>query len=82
MATAKQIVALLQSHLEGNGERFLSIALQVAAAEARQGHREIADDIKRLVDKTREGATLKIQGLGLCIAMCGKGAPPTSLLAN
>ena len=61
MATAKQIVALLHSHLEGNEEQFLSIALQVAASEARQGRRETADEIKRLIDKSRE-RSLKVQG--------------------
>jgi SpoVK/Ycf46/Vps4 family AAA+-type ATPase len=61
MATAKQIVALLQSHLQGNSEQFLSIALQVAASEARQGRRESADEIKRLIDKSRE-QSLKLHG--------------------
>ncbi len=61
MATAKQIVALLQSHLQGNSEQFLSVALQVAASEARQGHQEIAEEIRRLIDKGRE-QSLKLQG--------------------
>jgi SpoVK/Ycf46/Vps4 family AAA+-type ATPase len=61
MATAKQIVALLSSHLEGDSEQFLSIALQVAAAEARQGRRDIAEEIRRLIDKARE-KSLKVQG--------------------
>jgi SpoVK/Ycf46/Vps4 family AAA+-type ATPase len=61
MATAKQIVALLNSHLEGDSEQFLSIALQVAAAEARQGRRETAEELKRLIDKARE-KSLKVQG--------------------
>jgi SpoVK/Ycf46/Vps4 family AAA+-type ATPase len=61
MATAKQIVALLNSHLEGDSEQFLSIALQVAAAEARQGRRESAEELKRLIDRARE-KSLKVQG--------------------
>ena len=51
MATAKQIVALLNSHFEGDSEQFLSIALQVAAAEARQGRRETAEELKQLLIK-------------------------------
>jgi SpoVK/Ycf46/Vps4 family AAA+-type ATPase len=56
MATAKQIVALLASHLQGDIDHFLSIALQVAASEARQGRQETADEIKRLIDRARQQA--------------------------
>jgi SpoVK/Ycf46/Vps4 family AAA+-type ATPase len=54
MSSAKQIVALLKSHVQGDEEQFLSIALQVAAAEARLGHAEMANDLKRLVQKARD----------------------------
>ena len=54
MASAKQIVALLSSHVQGDEEQFLSIALQVAAAEARQGRGDTADELKRLVQKARD----------------------------
>lgn len=52
--STKQIVALLSSHVEGDEEQFLSIALQVAAQEARHGNIEEADRLKRLVQKARE----------------------------
>lgn len=35
MATAEQIKALLKSHVDRDDQRFFSIALQVAAKEAR-----------------------------------------------
>ncbi|WP_458737089.1 AAA family ATPase [Pseudomonas chlororaphis] len=54
MATAQQIIALLSSHNQGDEEQFLSIALQVAAAEARRGRRDIADELKALVDAARK----------------------------
>lgn len=54
MATARQIVALLNSHVQGEEEQFLSIALQVAAAESRRGRNEVADELKRLVDTARD----------------------------
>lgn len=54
MATARQIIALLSSHNQGDEEQFLSIALQVAANEARRGRREVADELKRLVDAARQ----------------------------
>lgn len=51
--SAKQIVALLNSHVEGDQEQFLSIALQIAAQEARQGNETDANVLKRLVQKAR-----------------------------
>ena len=56
MATAKQIIALLNSHNRGDEEQFLSIALQVAANEARRGRKDVADELKRLVSAARENA--------------------------
>lgn len=53
MASADQIKALLRSHFEKDNDRFCSIALQVAAHEARQGHGRLADEIKSIVDKAR-----------------------------
>jgi SpoVK/Ycf46/Vps4 family AAA+-type ATPase len=53
MATAEQIKSLLRSHFDNDSERFLTISLQVAAHEARQGHIGLADDIKNLVDKAK-----------------------------
>ena len=54
--SANQIAALLSSHIEGDEEQFLSIALQYAAQQARQGNTEEADKLKRLVRKARERA--------------------------
>ncbi len=53
MATAEQIKSLIRSHLEEDGERFYTVALQLAAHEARQGHSSLAHEIKGLVDKSR-----------------------------
>jgi SpoVK/Ycf46/Vps4 family AAA+-type ATPase len=54
MATARQIIALLSSHNQGDEEQFLSIALQVAANEARRGRKEVADELRRLVEAARQ----------------------------
>jgi SpoVK/Ycf46/Vps4 family AAA+-type ATPase len=56
MSSAKHVLALLNSHLQGDEEQFLSIALQVAASEARLGHEESAKDLKRLVQTARDNA--------------------------
>ena len=56
MATAQQIIALLNSHVQGDQEQFLSIALQVAAGEARSGRKDTADQLRRLVQAARNEA--------------------------
>jgi SpoVK/Ycf46/Vps4 family AAA+-type ATPase len=53
MTSARHLVALLQSHLEGDDEQFLTIAMQAAAHEARQGHGKLAQQLRELVDETR-----------------------------
>lgn len=53
MATADQIKALIRSHWSDEPERFFTTALQVAAYEARKGHRALATEIKELVDDAR-----------------------------
>lgn len=59
MATAEQIKSLIRSYSEEDRERFYSIALQVAAHEAKQGHATLAHEIRELVDgekkKVRQG---------------------------
>ena len=53
VSNARQILAMLQCRAEGDEERFFSIALQVAAAEARQGHRSLAEGLRDAVEKAR-----------------------------
>lgn len=54
MATAEQIKSLIRSHLSEDQERFYTLALQVAAHEAQQGHAALAHDIREIVDKGRK----------------------------
>lgn len=53
MATAEQIKALIRSHLSNDDDRFYTLALQMAAHEAQQGHGALAHDIREIVDKSR-----------------------------
>ncbi len=53
MATSDQIKTLIKSHFEDDNTRFSTVALQIAAHEARQGHLVIADEIKKLVDVSK-----------------------------
>lgn len=54
MATAEQIKALLQSHADHDDQRFYSVALQVAAKEARRGHHKLANDIKATIERSQK----------------------------
>jgi SpoVK/Ycf46/Vps4 family AAA+-type ATPase len=56
MSNAKQILAMLRSRAEGDDAQFYSIALQVAASEARQGHRDTANELRSAVDAARGAA--------------------------
>jgi SpoVK/Ycf46/Vps4 family AAA+-type ATPase len=56
MASSEQLKALLKSHLAGDEERFLSIALQVAAHEARIGHGKLAVELRDIVEKAKKQA--------------------------
>jgi SpoVK/Ycf46/Vps4 family AAA+-type ATPase len=53
MATADQLKALLESHLEGDDDRFFSVVVQLAAHAARQGHGRLAQELRELVDKAK-----------------------------
>ncbi|MFI0818568.1 AAA family ATPase [Streptomyces sp. NPDC021098] len=52
-ATADHIKALVQAHADGDDRSFYSVALQVAAREARQGHTRAAAGLRDFIDATR-----------------------------
>jgi SpoVK/Ycf46/Vps4 family AAA+-type ATPase len=54
MATADQLKSLIRSHFSLEAERFYTIALQVAAHEAKQGHSALANDIREIIDTERK----------------------------
>jgi len=60
MATAEQLKSLIRSHFDDDPERFHTIALQVAAYEAQQGHGAVAHDIRQIVDKARREKGRKV----------------------
>ena len=53
MAKADQVKALIRSHAEGDDTRFYSIAMQVAAQEARSGRGRLAQELRDLVDRVK-----------------------------
>ena len=57
MANAEQIKGLLRSYIAGDSEQFLTISMQVAAAEARRGNSKLARELRELVDQAKLRAT-------------------------
>ncbi len=53
MATSQQLKALLRSHIDGDDSQFYSVAMQLAAHEARQGHGKVATEIRELIDQAK-----------------------------
>lgn len=60
MANIEQVKALLKAHFDENDEKFKTIALQIAAHEAKIGHTESARDIKELVQNVKNISKNKI----------------------
>ena len=53
MASGEQLKALLKSHADGDDDRFFSVAMQVAAHEARRGHGRLAEELRILIDRAK-----------------------------
>ena len=53
MSTARHLIALLRTHVQGDETEFLSLAMEMAAREARLGHAKVAEQIRDLVDQAR-----------------------------
>lgn len=58
MAKAEQIKALLKSYADGDENRFYSIAMQIAAHEAKIGHGSLAKSIRSLIDQAKQSKSL------------------------
>ena len=68
MTTSRHLVALLQSHIAGDEQRFLTVATQIAAHEARQGHGKLAEELRELIEAAK--------GKGITVARRGAGPVP------
>lgn len=64
MASADQLKALLKSYVDGDDQRFFSVAMQLAAHEAKLGHGKLAEDLRELIDeaKRRHGVAKQTNG--------------------
>jgi SpoVK/Ycf46/Vps4 family AAA+-type ATPase len=68
MATADQIKGLLRSFIAGDGEQFLTVAMQVAAHEARRGNANLAAELRELIDTAKRRAEQPVQRPAVPIA--------------
>lgn len=59
MASADQIKALLKSHMDGDDDHFYSVAMQVAAREAKRGHGQVAEQLRSLIDESKRKRGLR-----------------------
>ena len=79
MASSEQLKALIKSHISRDDGHFYSVAMQMAAHEARLGHGKLAEELRDMIDsaKTRVGQ----DGSGKLIPI-GSASKPRGELAN
>ena len=58
MASAEQLKALLKSHMDGDDAHFYSVAMQVAAREAKMGHGKLALELKKIIDNAKKKSSI------------------------
>jgi SpoVK/Ycf46/Vps4 family AAA+-type ATPase len=58
MATSEQLLTLLKAHYDGDDERLKTVALQIAAHEAKIGHTVLAQSLKDIVMKQSAASTI------------------------
>jgi SpoVK/Ycf46/Vps4 family AAA+-type ATPase len=84
-ATAKQLIGLLKSHVEGNEERFFDLALQLASSEEQKGHTRLAEQLRQWVEAGQSpklkanSPTLLAKPRGELAAIIGTAYPETRL---
>lgn len=59
MASAEQLKALVKSHIERDDSQFYSVAMQVAAREAKSGHGKLATDLRDMIDSAKSSVNLE-----------------------
>lgn len=53
MANAEQLKALVKSYIERDDRHFYSVAMQVAAREAKAGHGKLAQELRDMIDAAK-----------------------------
>ena len=79
MASSDQLKALIKSHISRDDGQFLSIAMQVAAHEAKLGHGKLAEELRDMIDAAK--ARVGQDASGKLVAI-GSAAKTRGELAN
>jgi SpoVK/Ycf46/Vps4 family AAA+-type ATPase len=79
VASSDQLKALIKSHLHRDDGQFLSVAMQVAAHEAKLGHGKLAEELREMIDAAK--ARIGQDPSGRLVAI-GSAAKPRGELAN
>ncbi len=79
MASSDQLKALIKSHISRDDGQFLSVAMQVAAHEAKLGHGKLAEELREMIDVAK--ARVAQDATGKLVAI-GSVAKPRGELAN
>jgi SpoVK/Ycf46/Vps4 family AAA+-type ATPase len=73
MGSARHMIALLKSHVEGDDREFLSVAMQAAAHEAKLGHVAIAQQLRELIEEAKRRTTTVQRRQGQLIVLEPRG---------
>ena len=79
MASSEQLKALIKSHVSRDDSHFYSVAMQVAAHEAKLGHGKLAEELRDMIDVAK--ARIGQDATGKLVAI-GSAAKPRGELAN
>ena len=83
MASADQLKALIKSHISRDDGHFFSVAMQVAAHEAKLGHGKFAEELRDLIDAAKarlsQDSSGKLVPIARAVSNSGK---PRGELAN
>jgi SpoVK/Ycf46/Vps4 family AAA+-type ATPase len=62
MTKGDQLKSLLRSYIEEDDAHFYSIAMQLAAAEAKKGHGKLAEELRALIDEAKRRRGTRMPG--------------------
>jgi SpoVK/Ycf46/Vps4 family AAA+-type ATPase len=79
VASSEQLKALIKSHVSRDDGHFYSVAMQMAAHEAKLGHGKLAEELRHMIDSAKTRISQDVSGKLVAI---GSAAKPRSELAN
>jgi SpoVK/Ycf46/Vps4 family AAA+-type ATPase len=68
VASGSQLKSLIKSHQKSDDSRFYATAMQIAASEARKGNKNLAAELKDLIDKAKSAKNISAERYAVPIA--------------